>query len=542
LKKLGMALAVVGVSVALATGLTACGSGSSGKEGGTLKAAYSLFPESLDPQLSYSAEGWNSIYDTYIPLLTYKHANGQEGSEVIPGLARSLPKVSDGGRTYTLFLRKGLKYSNGTPVKASDFTFAVERMFRINSPGTTFYTDIVGTEKFAETKSGGIPGIKTNDKTGEIIIDLVKPRGTFTNELGLPFVAPVPPDTPTEDMTNDPPPATGPYAIVSSKPGHSWTYERNPQWAGNNSRLMPEIPSGHVDRIEVSVISNQSTEVNDVEQGKLDTMLDPVPADRITEVTERYNGTQFRSEPNISTYFFWMNTNKAPFNNLKVRQAINYAVNSEALERIYSGTIKASQQILPPNMPGYEKYVLYPHNMSKARELLAQADPPDRNITVWTDNVSPNKEAGEYYDALLKQLGFHTKLEIRGENYFTEIGSQSTSDLDTGWANWGEDYPHPNDFFQPTLDGSSIAPSGNTNLAQIDVPSLNEKIERLGTQELGPQQEKEYAALDKEFMELAPWAPYGTRVLSTFVSSAIDLDKVIWNPTFSDDLTSFQFK
>jgi len=537
-----MALAVVGVSVALATGLTACGSGSSGKEGGTLKAAYSLFPESLDPQLSYSAEGWNSIYDTYIPLLTYKHANGQEGSEVIPGLARSLPKVSDGGRTYTLFLRKGLKYSNGTPVKASDFTFAVERMFRINSPGTTFYTDIVGTEKFAETKSGGIPGIKTNDKTGEIIIDLVKPRGTFTNELGLPFVAPVPPDTPTEDMTNDPPPATGPYAIVSSKPGHSWTYERNPQWAGNNSRLMPEIPSGHVDRIEVSVISNQSTEVNDVEQGKLDTMLDPVPADRITEVTERYNGTQFRSEPNISTYFFWMNTNKAPFNNLKVRQAINYAVNSEALERIYSGTIKASQQILPPNMPGYEKYVLYPHNMSKARELLAQADPPDRNITVWTDNVSPNKEAGEYYDALLKQLGFHTKLEIRGENYFTEIGSQSTSDLDTGWANWGEDYPHPNDFFQPTLDGSSIAPSGNTNLAQIDVPSLNEKIERLGTQELGPQQEKEYAALDKEFMELAPWAPYGTRVLSTFVSSAIDLDKVIWNPTFSDDLTSFQFK
>jgi peptide/nickel transport system substrate-binding protein len=541
LKKLGTVLATAVLVTAVALSLASCGS-SSGKEGGTLKAAYSLFPESLDPQLSYSAEGWNSIYNTYIPLLTYKHASGREGSEVIPGLAKSLPTITDGGRNYTLFLRKGLKYSDGAPVEASDFKFAVERMFKLNSPGTSFYTDIVGAEKFAETKQGGIPGIETNDKTGEIVIELVKPRGTFTNELGLPFVAPVPPDTPNEDTTRNPPPATGPYAITSSHPGRSWTYERNPQWVHNNSRLMPELPSGHVDRIDVSVIRNQSTEVNDVEQGKLDTMLDPVPADRVAEVTERYDGTQFRSEPNISTYFFWMNTSKPPFDDLRVRRAINYAVDASALERIYSGTIKAGQQILPPNMPGYAKYVLYPHDMTKARELLKQANPSDRNITVWTDNISPNKEAGEYYDALLKQLGFHTKLEVRGENYFTEIGNQSTPNLDTGWANWGEDYPHPNDFFQPTLDGRSIAPTGNTNLAQINIPSLNEKIERLGTQQLGPSQEKEYAALDKEFMKLAPWAPYGTRVLSTFVSSAINLEKVIWNPTFSDDLTSFQFK
>ena len=108
-------------------------------------------------------------------------------------------------------------------------------------------------------------------------------------------------------------------------------------------------------------------------------------------------------------------------------------------------------------MPGYEKLDLYPHDMAKARALIEPANPSDREITVWTDNESPNT---------------------------------STPDLDSGWSNWFENYPQ----------------------------------------------------LDKSFMEQAPWAPYGTLTSSTFVSSAIDLDKVIFNPTFGQDLTSFQFK
>ena len=142
-------------------------------------------------------------------------------------------------------------------------------------------------------------------------------------------------------------------------------------------------------------------------------------------------------------------------------------------------------------MPGYKKYVLYPHSMAKAKELLKQANSPDRNITVWTDSLSPNKEAGEYYEALLRQLGFNPKLKvINANNYFTVIGNLSTPELDTGWTNSGEDYPHPNDFFEPLLAGSSIAPSNNTNLSETNIPSLNRKIESLATQQLGPAQEK----------------------------------------------------
>jgi peptide/nickel transport system substrate-binding protein len=545
LKKQGVVLLMLVFAAVATLALVSCGSSGSaaGKEGGTLEGIYSSSPDYLDPALSYSQEGWTAMYDTYIPLLTYAHADGAAGGKVIPGLAKSLPKITDGRKTYTLFLRPGLKYSDGTPVMASDFTYAVERAFKLNSGGSQFYTDIVGAEKFAETKSGGIPGIETNDKTGEIVIHLVKPRGTFTNELGMMFVAPVPPDTPDEDLSANPPPATGPYVISKSQPDRGWEYERNPEWAKANSAAMPDFPSGHVNKIKVTVISNPSTEVNDIEQGKYDWMQAPPPPDRYTQVKEKYDGTQFRVEPGTSTYYFWMNTTRPPFNNLKVRQAVNYAVDPEALERIYAGQLIGAQQILPPGLPGYEKFQLYPYDMAKAKALMKEANPTDRNITVWSNTEPENREAAEYYEDVLRKLGFNAKLKpINSANYFTVIGNRTTPDLDTGWLDWFADYPNPNDFFEPQLAAESIAPTNNTNLAEIDVPELNEKIARLGEEPLGAKQEGEYAELDKSYMEQAPWAPYGTRTVSTFVSSAIDLDKVIFNPTFGQDLTSFQFK
>ncbi|MGN6587858.1 MAG: ABC transporter substrate-binding protein [Solirubrobacterales bacterium] len=536
-------IVVVLATVAVAVGLSACGGSGEGKEGGVLRATFGSFPDYLDPALSHSEEGWTAIYDTYIPLLTYRHAAGKAGSEAIPGLARSLPQISDGGKTYALRLRKGLRYSNGDPVKASDFTRAVERVFLLNSSGSPFYTDIVGAEDFAKTKHGGIPGIVTDDRSGEITIHLEHPRGTFTQELALPFVAPVPPGTPDEDLSADPPPATGPYEIASSKPGRGWSYARNPFWAKADAKAMPQLPSGHVDRIEVTVLRNPSTQVNDVETGRSDWMENPPPADSYAQVKDKYEGTQFRVEPTESTYFFWMNTTRPPFDDVRIRQAVDYALDPRALERIYAGQLVGTQQILPPGMPGYEHYVLYPHSLAKAKKLVAEADPADRAITVWTDNERQQEEAGTYYASVLEELGFEVKLKVlNADNYYSVVGNASTPDLDTGWASWFQDYPHPNDFFQPMLSEESIFPTNTSNLPRIAVPKLSAKIAELAEQPLDAQIEAEYAALDKEFMRLAPWAPYGTSTVPTFVSSAIDLDQVIYNPTFNQDLTSFRFK
>jgi peptide/nickel transport system substrate-binding protein len=533
--------------------LAACGGGSSssgnsttssgGNDGGTLVGAYTSFPDYLDPALSNTLEGWTASYDTYIPLLTYAHADGKAGGKVIPGLATALPEVSADGKTYTLTLRKGLRYSNGEPVAASDFTHSLERAFILNSGGSPYYEGIVGAAKFMKTKKGGIAGVETDNKTGRITIHLTAPDGSFENVLALPFVALVPGKTPDEDLSADPPPATGPYVISSSQPGRGWEYERNPQWAKNNEKLLSQLPSGHVDKIKIEVLHNPQTAVNEVESGKIDWMQGEVPPDRYTEVAAKYEGSQFRVEPTASNYFFWMNTTLAPFDDVKVRQAVNYAIDPAAMERIYSGRLEGLQQILPPGMPGYKRFQLYPHDLKKAKELIAAANPTDREVTVWTDSETASKDAATYYQGVLNEIGLQASLKVLSpENYFTVVTNDSTPELDTGYAAWFGEYPNPNGFFAPLLAEESIAPVGGTNLSRFADAKLSKRIAELGEEPLGPQQEAAYAQLDKEFMEEAPMAPYGTSTASTFVSSAINLENVVFTPSFGQDLASFEFK
>ena len=548
MKKLLFVLAISGVAVLTSIGLVACGGGddggsSGGGKGGTMKISYGSFPDFLDPALSYTAEGWTAMGEIYIPLLTYNAAEGVEGSEVVPGLAKDLPEISKDGKTYTLFLRPGLKYSDGTPVKASDFPASIERLFEINSPGSPFYSGIVGAEEFAETRKGGIPGIKANDGSGEIQIELTAPSGTFTNELAMLFAALLPADTPAEDLSATPPPATGPYMIVNTKPGRSWDYERNPEWAKANSKAMPDFATGSMDRIEATVSSNPETQVADVERGAYQWMQNLIPPDRYVQVKNEFEGTQFKSTPTISTYYFWLNTTQPPFDDLKVRQAVNYAVNGEALERIYAGQMSAGQQILPPGMPGHEEFELYPYDLQKAKQLVKEAAPKDMQVTVWTNNEPQTQEAGEYLDGVLTEIGFETTIKVvNAENYFAVVGNASTPDLDAGFTSWFQDYPHPNNFMQPLMSSEGIAPTQTTNLSRYSTPEIDRELSELREVPLGPEQEEAYAALDRKLMEAAVAAPYGSIDISTFVSEEIDLDQVIFNPTLGQLLTSFEYE
>jgi peptide/nickel transport system substrate-binding protein len=539
--RIGVPTIVVGAVAALALIVGGCGGGgSSPSSSSTLEATYGTPPDYLDPALSYTLEGWTAMWETYVPLLTYVHASGTAGTKLIPGLARALPKISNGGRKYTLFLRKGLRYSDGTPVRASDFGATIERMLTMNSPATPFYTDIVGAEDFAATKHGSIAGIEADDKTGRIVIHLVEPRSTFSNELAMLFAAPLPAGTKDKDLSADPPPGTGPYEIVDSKPDSSWEYDRNPEWATHNGPLLPQIPSGHFDHIDIHVNPNTETAVNEVERGQLDWMQEPPPADRIAELRRRFEGTQLLVTPQIDLYYFWMNVHEPPFNDVRVRRAVNYAIDPAALERIYGGQMRATQQVLPAAMPGHQSFELYPHDMQKARELMAEADPKQRNVTVWSYNLPPNRQAAEYYESVLRELGLRPTLKtVAAANYITVIGNESTPNLDTGFGDWFIDYPHPNDYFQPQLSSAGIAPTAGSNWARFSDPAINRQIEKLDREPLGPTQEAAYARLDREVMKQAPWAPFGSLTLSTFVSSQINLKKLVVSPVYGQDLASF---
>lgn len=534
------------VAALATTGVTACGSDDSGggSGGGEINVSMTSFPDYVDPQLSYTVEGWEIMYNTYTPLLTYRHAKGEDGTEVVPGLAKDMPEVSPDGKTYKLALRSGMKYSDGTPIKASDFTYAIQRLFKADSGGSVFYEPIVGARDYADDKAPTISGIVTDDATGDITISLTEPNGTFEDLLGLPFAAPVPPSTPLDkDATNNPPPTSGPFMITNVEAPQTMTLERNPQFQTVKDAGAEEVTDGNVDKITITQNKSNSAQVTGVEQNTVDFMHDPPDADRLAEVKSRF-ADRFRMEESINTYYFWMNNQVAPFNDVRVRQAVNYAVDPEALNRIFGGRLHPTQQVLPPGMPGYEEYKLYPGpDMNKAKQLIAEANPADRDITVWTDDEPDRKRIGEYYHDVLNQLGFNATLKvIAGDVYWTTVGNQSTPDLDTGFGDWFQDFPHPDDFFRPLLNGASILPTNGNNLSRVSIPELDDKANQLRAQQLSDDLEKQYAALDRAYMEQAVWAPYGNEEFTTFLSDRMDFDRSYRHLLFAQDFTSFALK
>lgn len=541
--KLRKIVAIGSVAAVAVFGVAACG-GKSGSQGGEINVSMTSFPDYVDPQLSYTLEGWEVLWNVYTPLLTYKHQKGAGGTDIVPALAKDLPQISPDGLTYKLTLRPNMKYSDGTPIKASDFTYAIKRLFKANSGGSVFYEGIVGATDFADGKADTISGITTDDSTGDITIQLDKPNGTFNSVLALMFAAPVPPTTTLDkDVTNNPPAASGPFVITKVNAPNTLTLERNPQFKTVKDAGASEVADAQVDKIIVTQNKNNSSQVTGVEQNQIDFMTDPPDADRLPEVKAKY-GNRFRLEDSINTYYFWMNTQKPPFNDIRVRQAINYAIDPEALNRVFGGRLHATQQILPPGMPGYEEYKLYAGpDLDKAKQLLAEANPADKDITVWTDDEPDRKRIGEYYHDLLTQLGFNAQLKvIAGDVYFTTIGNTSTPDLDTGFADWFQDFPHPDDFFRPLLNGANILPTNSNNFSQVNLPELDAKQNELLTQQLTDDVKKQYAALDKAYMEQAVWAPYGNEEFTTFVSERMDFDKTYHHLLFNQDYTSFALK
>ena len=512
--------------------------------GGEINVTMTSFPDYVDPQLSYTVEGWEVLWNTYTPLLTYRHDKGEAGTDVVPGLAKDMPEISPDGKTYKLTLRPNMKYSDGTPIKATDFTYAIKRLFKADSGGSVFYEDIVGATDFAEDKADTISGIVADDATGDITITLDKPNGTFTNVLGLTFAAPVPPSTPLDkDATNNPPPSSGPFMISKVDAPNSLTMERNPQFKTVKDAGATEVADAQVDKIIVTQNKNNSAQVTGVEQNQIDYMQSPPDADRLSEVKAKFSD-RFRLENSINTYYFWMNNKTAPFNDVRVRQAINYAIDPEALNRVFGGRLHPTQQILPPGMPGYDEFTMYPGpDMNKAKQLLAEANPADKDITVWTDDEPDRKRIGEYYHDLLNELGFNAQLKvISGDVYFTTIGNTSTPDLDTGFADWFQDFPHPDDFFRPLLNGENILPTNNNNFSQASIAANDAKMDELRTGQLTEEARKQYAELDKSYMEQAVWAPYGNEQFATFVSERMDFDKVYYHLLFAHDYTSFALK
>jgi len=495
---------------------------SGGKTFPNFRLAYDTGIDYLDPALSYTQEGWEIMWNVYLPLIGYKHVAGPDGATIVPYLAQDLPKVTDGGKTYTLTLRKGVKYSDGTPVKASDFAVAIERDFKVDSPGVGFFGNIVGADTFSKNpKSGHISGITTNDKTGEITIKLNAPQGDFTNILATMFAAPVPADSPAKDASTNPLPSTGPYMIQSYKPNKQAIVVRNPNF--DAALYNGNVPSGNPDKMTIDIVGDDTVALQRVISGQDDYDYHQIPTDRLATTQQKYPD-QIKVYTPANTYYFFMNNRVAPFDNLKVRQAVNYAINRDALVRIYGGLAQPTENVLPPTYPSYKKHDLYPYNLAKAKKLIAESGQKGASVTVWNHDRGNDPKATAYLTDVLNSIGLKAKEKIINSGvYWSTVGNQATK-AQIGFADWFQDYPHPLDWIDVMLNGDRITQTHNNNYANYDNATVNAKIADLNQEPtLTDSVNSQWATLDDTIIKDAPWAAFLNRQFTDFFNEDMDL-------------------
>lgn len=522
------------------------GSGGGGREGGTVNVLYGSAPDFLDPQLGYTTQSAEATWITYTPLVTYRHAEGDAGGELIPGLATSLADISRDGLTYTYTLRRGLTFSDGRPVRAGDVAYTIMRAIKVNWGGKAFYTNYIkGASEYDAGRADSISGIRTDDATGEVTFSLTEPYGAFQNVLAFPSSGIIPTGTPMRNLSNDMPPGVGPFKVTESTANRGFTLERNDLFARFN---IPDIPIPKVDAVRVTIVSNTQSEAQRVLNNEADVFDagDTLPPALLPQIEARASD-RFSREPIPSTFYFFMDTTQAPFNNEKVRQAVNMAIDREALVRLASGFLKPTCWFIPEGIPGNPGDTPCPYGLEPdfegAKRLVDESGMAGTRIVVWGQERSPRKEYVEYYTDLLNRLGFKAEERIiANEVYFPTIGNSKTNPQ-TGFADWIEDFPNPADFYL-LLDGRSIQPTNNQNFSKVNDPFIQREIRRLApvpSTELDSVAE-DWSRLDQYTAERAYVAVYGAETMPRFFSERMDFDSAIFHPTYLNDWTSFQLK
>ena len=506
-------------------------------------------PDYLDPQEEYTTQGAEPDWLAYTPLVTYKHENAPGGNELIPGLATALPQISQDQKTYTFTLRKGLVFSNGQPVKASDFKCTMERAIKVNWGGKSFITDnVAGATNFDEGKSNDISGVTTDDATGKITIELVKPYGAFTNVIAFPELGLVPCGTPDHTITQDPmPPGVGSYMVTNIVPNKSFSLVKNPKFASLN---IPDIPTGSLDRIDVTIESNTQTAAQQVLNNQKDNFDagDTLPPSIVPQVQSQASD-RFEPVTIPSTFYFFLNVRIPPFNNELARQAVNTAIDRPALQRLASGFLEPGCFFIPAGIPGHpDSQCPYGAadghgDIAKAQQLVQQSGTAGQNITVWGEQRAPRTQYVEYYADLLNKIGYHaTPKLISDTTYFPTIGNAKTNPQ-TGFADWIADFPNPVDFYL-LLTTDSIQPVNNENFGNVSDPFIDQQVNKLSptpTQNLSSVA-SQWQALDEYTAKKAYVTVYGSEQVPKFFSDRINFDKAVVQPTFLNDWSTWELK
>ncbi len=545
-----LVVAACGSSSKSSSSSGAASSSSGGKSGGTVTLLMGTAPDSLDPGFGYTSQALEPDWLSYTGLVTYAHASGIAGTQLIPGLATGLPVISDGGKTYTVTLRKGLVFSNGTPVKASDFAYTVERAIKIpwGGSGQFITAQIAGAAAYSTGKAKTISGITTNDSTGQIVIHLSAPYGAFDNVLAFPSLGIIPTGTPFKNMPNSPPPGVGPYMITNIVPNASFSLVKNPHWA---SMAIPGIPAGSVNvnaKIDSNVDANALAVLNN--SADIFDWADTIPGSLLPQIKSQAADRFSQVNLGGSTYYIFMNATEKPFSSQLAREAVVTGLSQNAMNRLGSGTLVPGCWFLPPAIVGHPpSSVPCPYgtpgngNIAKAQALVKQSGMAGTPVTVWSETRAPRQQWMTYYTSFLNQIGFKaTQKVIADATYFPTIQTLKLHPQ-TGFADWNQDFPHPVDFYL-LVSGQSIMPTSNENEGEINDPHINAEIAKLG-QVPTPQLSSvasQWQALEQYVAKKAYVAVFGYQTFPKFTSNRIDYGATIFHPVAGWDWSSFRLK
>jgi peptide/nickel transport system substrate-binding protein len=550
-KPLAASLLTGAVVVALGACSSSASSGSSpastgaastgATNGGTITIVAGTAPLSADQGLDFTTQGTELYTVVNTPLLMFKRGvQGVGGSQIVPGLAQSLPTASNGGKTYTFTLRPNLHYSNGTPIKASDVTYALERDIKIPWQAASFVSAyIAGGTAYANGKAKTISGITTDDTAGTITVNLVAPFAPIVDIFALAGTAPVPPDTPMKNLAGTGTIGDGPYKWGPITPGQTYTLVKNPAFD------VPGLPRGHADTIVYKVNSNVLADAEQVLNNQAD-VFDPgdtLPASILQQVKSQA-ADRYQPIPTNSTFYFFLGITQKPFNNLFARQAVLAALDLRALSRLDSGFLSEDCHLIPPGIEGASSPSSCPYhnpdgppNMTVAKQLMQKSGMIGQPVTVYGEERSPRRQYVDYFTSVLNSLGFKATEKILNSSvYFTTIGAPSLKPQ-AGFGDWIQDFPNPWDFMQLFAGnaGSSL------NYGYVNDPHYNSTLNTLYQSD--PQSvASQWSALDQYAVTNGYYAAYGHAEFPKFYSDRLNFNVGVMSVEYQTDMTSLALK
>lgn len=494
--------------------------------GGTLRLAASTSGGTLDPHINYTAKYINLFAVVYDGLTTFKKVEGPDGNLVVPDLAENLPSPENGGLTYTFTLRPNLHFSDGRPVTTADVAQSLRRIFKVGSPTAgSFYAAIVGADECLKnpatcTLQGGV---EEDPSQRRITIHLARPDTEFLQKLAFTHAVILPADTPAHDIGNVAIPSTGPYRIASYDPNKALVLERNPSFKQWSAEAQPEA---YPDAIEYNFGLADEAAVTAVENGQYDWMADNIPMDRLGELGSRYTA-QTRVLPHAAMYFLPMNVNLPPFNSLKARQAVNYALNRKAMVIFYGGPGIAHPlcSMLPSSVPGATKYCYYTKGASpaapaaewkapdraKARALVQESGTAGQSVTLIVANTSVDMAMGVWIRDMLQDIGYQATLRPLSSSLAFNYMQNTANHVQIALKDWSMDYPSPSNFLDDLLGCENFHPNSDSS---INIPGFcNKQIQgimdqaKTDTSLTAQQTEDLWRKADQLVMAQAPIAP-----------------------------------